>query len=86
MTKTLTAIAVRNLRPRAVRYETPDGGCRGLWVIVQPTGVKSWAVRYRFCGVPRKLTLGSVLVEDRRREPVDTVPVIRAPLTLADAR
>jgi integrase len=31
----------------------------GLYLIVQPSGSKSWAVRYRICGRPKKLTLGS---------------------------
>jgi integrase len=30
----------------------------GLYLIVQPSGAKSWAVRYRFAGKPRKHTLG----------------------------
>jgi integrase len=56
--KTLTDIAVRNLRPRSARYEVPDLGARGLRVIVFPTGRKSFAVRYRnAAGRTRKLTL-----------------------------
>jgi integrase len=41
------------------RTEIPDAVCRGLYLIVQPSGVKSWAVRYRCAGdgKPRKLTL-----------------------------
>jgi len=35
--KALTPIAIENLRPRPKRYEIPDGGCRGLRVVVQPT-------------------------------------------------
>jgi hypothetical protein len=27
------------------RTEIPDAVCRGLYLIVQPSGVKSWAVR-----------------------------------------
>ena len=53
----LTDISVRNLRPRETRREVPDPAQRGLYVIVQPTGRKGYAVRYRFYGVPRKLTL-----------------------------
>ncbi|CAO4147831.1 Integrase family protein [Methylorubrum thiocyanatum] len=30
----------------------------GLYLVVQPAGGKSWAVRYRAAGKPRKLTLG----------------------------
>jgi hypothetical protein len=41
MAKALTDIAIQNLKPRAVRYEVPDLGARGLRVIVQPSGRKS---------------------------------------------
>lgn len=53
----LTDIAIRNLRPKATRYELPDPGARGLYVAVHPSGQKSFCVRYRFRGQPRKLTL-----------------------------
>jgi integrase len=55
--KRLTDIGVRNLKPRAERYEVPDGGARGLYVTVQPSGRKGYCVRFRFEGQPRKLTL-----------------------------
>ena len=51
----LTEIAIRNLKPKSVRYEKPDG--KGLFVIVHPTGKKSYAVRFRVAGKPKKLTL-----------------------------
>jgi len=57
----LTAKAIENLKPAAVRREIPDTGCRGLYAIIQPTGKKGWAVRYRFEGVSKKLTLDSAL-------------------------
>jgi integrase len=42
-----------------LRREIPDG--KGLYLVVQPNGTKSWAVRYRAPGgTPRKLTIGSV--------------------------
>ena len=55
----LTDIAVRNLKPKTDRYEVPDPGARGLYVIVHPSGKTSYAVRYRHGvpGVPKKLTL-----------------------------
>jgi integrase len=53
----LTDIAIRNLKPRAVRYELPDPGARGLYVCVFPSGKTSFVVRYRHAGVHRKLTL-----------------------------
>ena len=42
------------------RREIPDPGLRGLYLIVQPSGAKSWAVRYRVKGSRRllKATLG----------------------------
>jgi integrase len=68
MAKGLTAKSIENLKPGGVRQEIPDGGCRGLYLVVQPSGRKSWAVRYRFQGKPRKLTLEGVatLAEARK--------------------
>jgi integrase len=53
----LTDISVKNVKAGETRQEIPDGGCKGLYLIVQPSGKKSWAVRYRHEGKPRKLTL-----------------------------
>jgi hypothetical protein len=63
----LTAISVEKIKPAAGRMEIPDAACRGLYLVVQPSGHKSFAVRYRFAGKPRKLTLtaGSTLAEAR---------------------
>jgi integrase len=55
--KALTDIAIRNLKPSAERREIPDPGCRGLYVVMQPSGAKSFAVRFRVNGKARKLTL-----------------------------
>jgi len=60
--KRLTPISVKNVKPPTGKYrrEIPDGGCTGLYLLVQPvTGAKSWAVRYRYQGRSRKLTLGN---------------------------
>jgi len=59
MTKALTALAVEKAKPGTARREIPDGLLRGLYLIVQPTGAKSWAVRYRNRGFPRKFTIGA---------------------------
>jgi Arm DNA-binding domain len=53
--KALTDVGVRALKPKAARYEIPDG--HGLYIVVQPSGRKSFAVRYRYGGVSKKLTL-----------------------------
>jgi integrase len=84
MAKALTAIAVANARPGLERREIPDGGCRGLYLIVQSSGAKSWAARFRYRGSARKLTLGPWLAGGGR-EP-DVAPEIDTPLSLAGAR
>jgi integrase len=54
----LTDIAIQKLKPGTKRYEKPDPSARGLRVVVQPSGRKNFAVRYRnAAGRARKLTL-----------------------------
>jgi integrase len=55
----LTARAVETAKPAAVRREIPDALMPSLYLVVQPSGTKSWAVRYRHNGTTRKFTLGS---------------------------
>lgn len=67
----LTAKAVEAANPGASRKEIPDGALQGLYLIVQPSGVKSWAVRYRHATKPRKMTLGgypAISLADARKE------------------
>ncbi|CAN2533030.1 Prophage+integrase+IntA [Methylocapsa aurea] len=59
MAKALTIAAIEKTKPEAVRREIPDGLVRGLYLVMQPSGARSWAVRYRFLGQSRKLTLGT---------------------------
>ncbi|MFS8035542.1 tyrosine-type recombinase/integrase [Xanthobacter sp. AM11] len=59
MAKPLTAKGIDALKPGTSRYEEPDGNMPSLYVIVQTSGAKSWAVRYRFKGKPKKHTLGT---------------------------
>jgi len=58
MGKVITHRFVEAVRPKATRTEYPDAGCPGLYLIVQPTGARSWAVRFRHNGVNGKKTLG----------------------------
>jgi integrase len=58
MAKALTVKSVESAAAREDRQEIPDGYLRGLYLIVQPSGAKSWAVRYRHDGRPRKHTIG----------------------------
>jgi integrase len=57
MPVTLTDRVVQQSKARAARVEIPDAVLPGLYLIVQPSGVKSWAVRYRVGRRSRKLTL-----------------------------
>ena len=59
MAKPLTTKAVEKMLPDpARRREIPDGLLPGLYLVVQPSGAKSWAVRFRASGKPAKVTLG----------------------------
>jgi hypothetical protein len=53
----LTDRVVQQAKASGARVEIPDAVLPGLYLIVQPTGMKSWAVRYRFDRRTRKLTL-----------------------------
>ncbi len=59
MTKALTVKRIENADAKQARQEIPDGLLVGLYLVVQPSGAKSFAVRYRYAGQPRKLTLGA---------------------------
>src|SRR5262249_15008185 len=70
----LTAKFVENLKPGPARREIPDAGCVGLYLISQPSGHRSWALRYRFGGRPAKLTLGqwpAMVLLDARKAAID---------------
>lgn len=60
MAKALTDRAVEAAKPDpARRREMPDAALPGFYLVIQPSGAKSWALRYRAAGKPRKLTLGA---------------------------
>ena len=84
MEKKLTAAAVARLRPGKERQQYLDAGCPGLYLLVQPSGVKSWVMRFRrLNGKQGKLTLGRV---DLRARGSPDEPAVGTPLTLAAAR
>tara|TARA_R110002124_G_scaffold11597_18_gene55388 strand:- start:49143 stop:50396 length:1254 start_codon:yes stop_codon:yes gene_type:complete len=59
MAKALTVKAVEAMKAdHAKRQEVPDPALSGLYLVIQPSGAKSWALRYRYGGKPKKLTLG----------------------------
>ena len=58
MAKALTTKTIEAAKGADIRREIPDPGLSGLYLVVQPSGAKSWALRYRYASKPRKLTLG----------------------------
>src|ERR1044072_6764222 len=59
MRSKLTAAAVEQFEPCGdFPIEKPDAVVVGLRLVIQPSGHKSWAVRYRHEGRNKKLTLG----------------------------
>jgi integrase len=82
VSKALTPTAVHNAKAGNVRREVPDPGCRGLRLVIQTTGTKSWVYRYRFAGKPKKLTIGPFYPGEDQPETV----ALGLPVTLAGAR
>jgi integrase len=63
-----TDLKVRSAKPSTKRVEIPDGKQAGLYLIVQPSGRRRFAIRYRINGSPKKLTLKSgISLADARR-------------------
>jgi integrase len=84
MATTLTAAAVGKFKGAKQRREVRDGGAQGLHLIIQPSGAKSWALRFRRPnGKPGKLVLGPV---DLSGKEASDEPKVGTPLTLAGAR
>jgi len=84
LSKPLTAAAVLKAKPSKGRQEIPDKGCAGLYLIVQPSGAKSWALRFRRPdGRTAKLVLGTVFAKAGGVKEPDTEPKIGGHLTLA---
>ena len=74
MPKELSAPAIAKLKPRATRYT--ERVSKNLYAIVQPTGAKSWAVRFN----GKKIVLGLVDLEAAND------PVRGGPLTMQGAK
>jgi integrase len=54
----LTELQIQNLKVPAARREIAAGKPSGLYLVLQPSGARSWALRYRIDGEPRKFTIG----------------------------
>ena len=65
----LTDKHVRNAKPKEKAYRLADGN--NLYLLVSPTGTRSWQLRYTLDGKPQTATLGkypSVTLEAARKE------------------
>lgn len=79
MATRLSELGVERLKPGDKRIEIPDGGCPGLFLQLQPSGAKSWALRCRIGGKPAKLTIGKypvLTVRDAREKARETVALV----------
>ncbi len=79
---------LRNLKPRALRYEEIEAGRTGLAVRVAVSGIKTLSYLYRFDGTAKRMTLGIY----RDRQLIGVATSLQADqrgvsyVTLADAR
>jgi hypothetical protein len=84
LSKIFTAKSVEQFKPHKTRREIHDGGCKGLYLYIQPSGTKSWVLLLaRPNGKIGKLHLGSLDLSGKT--PKET-PKVGTPLTLAGAR
>src|SRR5262249_26446273 len=58
MSRALTARTIETIKPGASRQEIPDPLLPGHYLVLQPSGARSFAVRYRLGGRSRKYTVG----------------------------
>ena len=90
MAKILTQLTLNSLRPGDKRREIPDAKCPGLQHIIQPSGSRSWALRYKVGGKSAKLTLGPYpligLADARDRATIAKGQIIRGEDPAAEKR
>ena len=63
----LTALAVKQAKPKEKDYKLADGG--GMYLLVTKKGGKYWRLKYRFAGKEKVLALGvypTVTLEEAR--------------------
>jgi integrase len=77
MARGFTDIAIRNLKAGDKRREIPDPAARGLYLIIEPSGFKSFAVRFRFDGKGRKLALGPIALSAARKAAAHALHEVR---------
>src|SRR5258708_38351432 len=73
--------AVQKLKPSAQPRMIRDAGARSLYLVITPSGHRSWLMRFRRPGgKPGKIVLGPVALSGRE---LSGDPVIGMPLTLS---
>ena len=83
----LTAMAIKNARPRSKPYKLSDGG--GLYLLVNPSGSCLWRMSYRFGRKYKTLALGihlHVSLSDARNARDDAKALLKADTDPAEAR
>ncbi len=58
MSERLTDTRVKNLKAKNKRYKIYDRLSRGLFLLIFPTGTKSWCMKYRINGKEKRLVIG----------------------------
>jgi integrase len=80
------AAFIKGLKPSTTRQEVPDAAKPGLYLIIQPSGAKSWAVRTKVDGKPAKITIGRFDDEGSSDDRVGTVISATQALNITQAR
>jgi hypothetical protein len=69
MARPLTAKLVETIKPNPKkRVEIPDGAVVGLYLVIQKSGARSWAVRCRVDGAPRRRQRAAKSTPSRKRK------------------
>ncbi|TIS92752.1 tyrosine-type recombinase/integrase [Mesorhizobium sp.] len=80
------AAFINALKPSAARQEISDSAQAGLYLVMQPSGALSWAVRTKIEGKPAKVTLGRYDDEGAAEDRVGTVIDPMQALNVTQAR
>src|SRR5262249_35277900 len=78
MSRALTARTIETIKPGASRQEIPDPLLPGHYLVLQPSGARSFAVRYRLGGRSRKYTVGPYPAIDLKTARVLASQALRA--------
>ncbi|MBF0501458.1 MAG: integrase arm-type DNA-binding domain-containing protein [Candidatus Riflebacteria bacterium] len=83
----LTEIQIRNAKPAEKTLYFFDGG--GLFLMVEPSGVKSWRMKYRFDGKAHLLSMGpypAVSLKDAREKRENAKRLLASGVDLSENR